>query len=104
MNQINEHRTDWPARRVKSCGRLAVGQVVYYRRSKSRGRPDVDGEFEVVSLGLCESGVIVDMTDGADHVRCHVWISANEHQHCMVDLCETFRIVRQAPSQAEMRI
>lgn len=104
MSPISEHRPDWPARRVKEYGCLAVGQAVYYSRSKSRGRHDVAGEFEIVSLGPCESGVIVDMTDGANQVRCHAWISANEHAHCMVDLRETFRILRDAPRQAEMRI
>lgn len=101
---LKEHRQDWPPRRVKRYGTLSVGQSVYYSRSKSRGRPDVDGEFEIVSLGPCESGVIVDMTDGSSQVRAHIWISANGLGHCMVDMRETFRVVRAAPTQAELRI
>lgn len=104
VSPINEHRADWPARRVKSYGPLVVGQAVFYSRSKCYYRPDVAGEFEIVSLGPCESGVIVDMTDGANQVRCHAWISADERQHCSVDLRETFRVVRDAPRQAELRV
>ena len=104
VSQINEHRAEWPARRVKRYGPLAIGQTVYYSRSKSRGRPDVTGEFAIVSLGPCESGVIIDMTDGANQVRCHAWISADERQHCSVDLRETFRVLRDAPRQAELRM
>jgi hypothetical protein len=102
MSPINEYRADWPAHRVKNYGRLTVGQTAYYSRSKLHELPDVAGEFEIVSLGPCESGVIVDMTDGASRVRCHVWVSANEHRHCSVTLRETFHIVRHAPSQREM--
>lgn len=104
MSQLNEHRADWPARRVKHYGPLSVGQTVYYTRSKSYYRHDVAGEFEVVSLGPCESGVIVDMTDGSNQIRCHVWVSADERQHPSVGMRETFRVVRQAPAQAEMQI
>lgn len=104
MSRLNEHRADWPTQRVKHYGPLAVGQTVYYSRSKSRGRPDVAGDFEIVSLGRCESGVIVDMTDGASHVRCHAWVSANELRHVSVDMRETLRIVRHAPAQTELRI
>ena len=104
VSLIREHHTDWPARRVKSYGTLAVGQAVFYSRSKCYYRPDVAGEFEIVSLRPCESGVIVDMTDGANQVRCHAWISADERQHCSVDLRETFRVVRDAPRQAELRV
>ena len=104
LYRIQEHRSDWPARRVRLFGPLAIGQSVYYSRRRSRGRPDVAGEFTIVSLGPCESGVIIDMTDGANQVRCHAWISANEHAHCSVDLGETLRVMRDAPSQREMHI
>jgi len=101
---LREHRADWPARRVKSYGPLAVGQIVYYSRSKCYYRPDVVGEFTIISLGPCESGVIVDMTDGSNQARCHVSISANGLGWISVDTHETFRIARHAPTQAEMRI
>lgn len=104
MSQLNEHRADWPARRVKHYGPLSVGQTVFYSRSKSHHRQPVAGDFEIVSLGPCESGVIVDMTYSGNHVRCHVCVSANGLGHCHVDLCETFRVVKAAPIQAEMRI
>ncbi len=104
MSHISEHRADWPARRVKHYGPLSVGQVIYYSRTKSHRGPDVAGEFEIVSLGPCESGVIVDATDGSRQIRLHVWVSADERQHPSVDMRETFRIVRHAPAQTELRI
>jgi len=102
VNHLNEHSADWPDRRVNHYGPLSVGQVAYYSRSKSRGRPDVVGEFEIVSLGKCESGVIVDMTDGHHQVRAHVWV--NHAGHYWADSHETFRVLRAAPTQTEMRI
>lgn len=104
MIQLKEHRADWPARRVKNYGPLAVGQTVYYSRSKCYCRPDFAGQLEIVSLGPCESGVVVDMADGSNQVRCHVCVSANGLAHLLVDMRESFRIVREAPAQAEMRI
>lgn len=103
MSYLKEHSASWPERRVRHYGPLSVGQVAYYSRSGSRGRPDVAGEFEIVSLGKCESGVIVDMTDGHHQVRTHAWVNGAT-EHYWVDLRETFRVLRAAPAQAELRI
>lgn len=103
MNHLDEHSADWPPRRVKNYGPLAVGQTVSYSREGCYYRPDVEGEFEIFSLGKCESGVIVDMTNGRDRIRTHVWV--NHVGHYWVDRwVEDFSILKQAPSQAEMRI